>query len=535
MPMLSIKHILLATTATTILATAPPTPSFVEDFTMNCQSDIMLKQGDFKHVKNQGDCCAEDSPGCQLQGMYSADKVWQQGSMNRTKRTTECSNGKCIIASLYNINKYMPVPLEMTLSAAPKNSTYDYVCNELCPLSGTFSSEVKIGNIDKQSSKVKYLGKETVTQEGIGALTKECDHYQWSELLFKTIPIQTTDFYVDSSGKSPLPFFSTMDPVGNTGPFAAFNVHFNESYLDFAAANLTGHFNIDPTSFATCPKSSGCNGGANQKNTFGKPAFRPRNPRQEPTKTQKIPTLASDYFAHEETVMLSNSGGVFYGTDVCCSPTTTDTVNDECMVTRSKKSGVHYVDVTNQRERFEDAITGKTMVTIYGKIVNGSSTNNMDMIINVTNGVETCESFCPMLDGEYLQPLSLDPNATDQGQEQLKWNGMSIPAEHWRWSNYDNVPIVGKKKMEQVEFYVTEGNAPAPLFSETRLEPYGGPQQGSVNTTYTKFNVGTVPASKFQIAGMKTCPQAKNCQIELWQSFRLATQRYDSFYYHRNL
>lgn len=48
-----------------------------------------------------------------------------------------------------------------------------------------------------------------------------------------------------------------------------------------------------------------------------------------------------------------------------------------------------------------------------------------------------------MLDGEYLQPLSLDPNATDQGQEQLKWNGMSIPAEHWRWSNYDNVPIVG--------------------------------------------------------------------------------------------
>ena len=89
--------------------------------------------------------------------------------------------------------------------------------------------------------------------------------------------------------------------------------------------------------------------------------------------------------------------------------------------------------------------------------------------------------------------------------------------------------------MEQVEFYVTEGNAPAPLFSETRLEPYGGPQQGSVNTTYTKFNVGTVPASKFQIAGMKTCPQAKNCQIELWQSFRLATQRYDSFYYHRNL
>jgi len=529
------KVVLFSTSLTAVAAVTPPT--FTSDFTMNCQSDIMLKQGTFKHVDHQGDCCAEDSPGCQLQGMYSADKVWQQGSMNRTKRSTECSNGKCIIASLYNTNKYMPVPLEMTLVPAPKNSSYDYVCDEQCPLSGTFSSEVKIGNIDKQSSKVTYLGKETVTQEGQGALTKECDHYQWSELLFKTIPLQTTDFFVDSSGTAPLPFFSTMDPVGQSGPFAAFNVHFNESYLDFAAANLTGHFNIDPTSFATCPTSRGCTG-ANQKNTFGsKLQFRPRQTSTkaaQPT-SSKIPTLASDYVAHEETVMLSNSGGVFYGTDVCCSPTTTETVNDECLVTRSKKSGVHYVDVTNQRERFEDAITGKTMVTIYGQLVNGSSTNNMDMLINVTNGVETCESFCPMLDGEYLQPLSLDPNATDQGQEQLHWNGMTIPAEHWRWSNYDNVPIVGKKKMEQVEFYVTEGHAPAPLFSETRLEPYGGPQTGSVNTTYTKFNVGNVPASKFNIAGMKTCPQAKNCQIELWQSFRLARRAYDSFYYHRNL
>ena len=509
-------------------------PTFAGDFTMDCQSDVMLKQGVSKHIQHQGDCCSEETPGCQLQGMFSADKVEQQQSMNRTRRATMCGNGPCILASLYNVGK------EMMLSPAPKNSTYDFVCAEFCPITGTFVSEVKIGNIDKQSSNVSYLGKATVTQEGKGGLTKECDHYQWSELLFNTIPIQTTDFYVDNSGKTALPFFSSMDPVGNKGPFAAFNVHFNESYLGFTAANLTGRFNIDPTSFANCPKSSGCSG-TSSKNKYETQKFRPRHRPPQITKFEisVVPPLAFDYVAHEETSMLSNSGGVFYGTDVCCSPTTTTTVNGECMVTRSKQSGMHYLDVTNQRERFEDEISGETRVTIYGKIVNGSSTDNMDMIINITNGIETCQEYCPMLDGETLDPLAIDPNATDQGKENLPWNGFNVPAEHWRWINYDNVPFKGKTKMEQVEFYVTEGSSSSssskisPLFSETRLEPYGGPQTGSVNTTYTKYKAGKVASSKFNIAGMSVCPQSKNCQIESWQSYRLASRRINSFYYYR--
>ena len=60
------------------------------------------------------------------------------------------------------------------------------------------------------------------------------------------------------------------------------------------------------------------------------------------------------------------------------------------------------------------------------------------------------------------------------------------------------------------------------------LEPFTVP-------TYSKYISATPPANKFKIAGIDTCPQAKNCQIELWQIHRLNTRRFQSFYYHRNI
>jgi hypothetical protein len=51
----------------------------------------------------------------------------------------------------------------------------------------------------------------------------------------------------------------------------------------------------------------------------------------------------------------------------------------------------------------------------------------MDMTINITNGVETCAHFCPLLPGEGLDGLALDPNATDEGA--VTWQGQ--PAEQY--------------------------------------------------------------------------------------------------------
>ena len=74
-----------------------------------------------------------------------------------------------------------------------------------------------------------------------------------------------------------------------------------------------------------------------------------------------------------------------------------------------------------------------------------------------------------------------------------------------------------------------------PLFSETRLTPYGGPQTGSKNTTYSEYVAATPPAAKFAIAGIDKCPQAKNCQIEMWQTHRLAASRYRAFYHYQHM
>jgi hypothetical protein len=188
----------------------------------------------------------------------------------------------------------------------------------------------------------------------------------------------------------------------------AFDVALNSSYFVFAAANLTGQFDIDPASFATCKMSPGCNSGdLLQGRRFG------RQPLEKAAATaaggKLFPAFSPDYTAVEETFMLSNQGGEVVGDDVCCLPGKGSSVNGECLVTRSAKRGTHYVDVTNQRERFEDAVSGQTHVTFYGKI-------DMDMLINVSSaGVETCAEVCPLLPGESLDGLAIDPNATDMG------------------------------------------------------------------------------------------------------------------------
>jgi hypothetical protein len=522
----------------------PPPPSFAPDFTSTTQTDVFLKQGESKATPG-GACCAADSPGCQLQGMFSRDLVEEQGSMNRTRSKTMCSGGPCIVASLYGggVDKQM-----MLAPGAAHNSTHEFVCAEFCPLSGDFVSSVQIGHADNQSGPVTYQGRATVSQEEgssakAKAKTETCDRYRWSEMLFHVVPVQTTDFYVYTGGAEPAPFFSSVSILNGVAP-----VSFNSSFLGFRAANLTGRFDIDPASIQSCPMSPGCSGredGRRALNRFGGGASLLRSklfsrpPRRRSVSSSASSASASsskasgntndgttrqwsDYSCKEDTAMLSNSGGVFRGDDVCCTPATTTTVNGECLVTRSRKRGMHYVDAQNHRERYEDEISGETRVIVYGKPgANRTKTTLKDMLINVSaDGTETCQEYCPLLDGETLEPLALGANHTDEGAAVV--DGQHV--EHFRWSIFDEIPIVHKQvKVAQVEFFVThtdtdaDADTPAasavPVFSETRLIN-GGVQTGSQNTTYSGWVQGVPPASKFDIAGVATCPQAKNCQIE---------------------
>ena len=137
----------------------------------------------------------------------------------------------------------------------------------------------------------------------------------------------------------------------------------------------------------------------------------------------------------------------------------------------------------------------------------------------------------PLLSEETLDPLALDPNATDEGAARA----LGQPAELFSWFNYARVPVVHKLiKMQQVDFYADVSGATAvPIFSETKLIPYGRAQTGSQNTSYTGYIAGAPPADKFKIAGIDTCPQARNCQLEGWQAHRLASRRFSEFYRHQ--
>lgn len=148
----------------------------------------------------------------------------------------------------------------------------------------------------------------------------------------------------------------------------------------------------------------------------------------------------------------------------------------------------------------------------------------------------TGQSFCPLLPGETLDPFApIDTNATDVGATTI--NGETV--EHFEWSDYDKVglagplpgyttelfvwavfggcsfccgggeassstsmstvllaarrketeascvcfrhrcfhkvPIVGRVKMDTVEFYVTPGASPVPVFSMTKITPCMSP------------------------------------------------------------
>ena len=75
--------LLLFTIYTVVLSITPPT--FIKDFKASVQSDVVVAQGDVKSIGGGGACCAAGTPGCQLQGIFSLDKVEEQGTKERSR------------------------------------------------------------------------------------------------------------------------------------------------------------------------------------------------------------------------------------------------------------------------------------------------------------------------------------------------------------------------------------------------------------------------------------------------------------------
>jgi len=183
-------------------------------------------------------------------------------------------------------------------------------------------------------------------------------------------------------------------------------------------------------------------------------------------------------------------------------------------VQSQRLKGTRYHDVTNQRTRFDDRLSGQKIVDDFAA--------HKSMLINVTNGVETCQEYCPLSPDDALGAFELPQDAKDLGKATI--DGKS--AEHYQW--FDKIfKII---KMQSYDFYAVGG---LPYFQTSAITPFGGPAIGHQNQTWTGFKAGPPDASKFKIAGMDTCPQSQQCGQQLLQAHRLATRQAHAFFAHQ--
>jgi hypothetical protein len=189
----------------------------------------------------------------------------------------------------------------------------------------------------------------------------------------------------------------------------------------------------------------------------------------------------------------------------------------QCQVQLQHQAGMRYLDVTNQRTRFEDAVADQIIVDDY------TALKSMEVKLNTTTGKETCVEYCPIDPDDHLEPLDpFDPfdKTTDLGK--TTFEGKSV--EHYSWSDV----ILKIIKMSSTDFYADISNpkAAVPVYLHQDLTPFGRkPPIGGLNQSWTGFKPGTPDKKKFDIAGVATCKQASNCQSSSKQAHRFALRQ----------
>ena len=507
--------------------TAATPPTFAKDFYVGLQTNLGINQGGY-NTKDGGVCCSvTTTPQCKIQYINQGSDHREQGTMNRTRE----DSAQGTIVNWYDINgskKSLQMALEPGSAA---NSTHDYVCAQACPLTGEFSQSVQIGDGNSGILDTpRDLGAHPYTQKGPAGTTKTCEKWQWTETLLKVIRMEKTDFYVDMSVTPPAPFgsLSIIEPFGK-------QIGQEETgYLEYAPGDQSSYFDIDPATVMNCPApQNGCN---QQQNDAAKDdishyvsshkfhaktalelakkaaAVAPASAlRADPPPPPDI-DFGGDFSSDEESIMLINQGGhpVASG-DVCCTPSQPG----QCQVQLSHAKGTRYFDLTNQRERFEDVIEGQTTIDFYklGK----------SMLINVTDGKETCQEYCPIQADDKMEkfdPFDPDDTTKDLGPD-------ADGNEHFQWTDV----IFKVVKMSTTDFYADIKSTPAvPISLSQALTPFGGPKIGGSNQTWANWKTGPQPAAKFDIAGLDVCPMSKNCQQPSMQNHRLRTRQFHTFY-----
>lgn len=512
------------------LAATPPT--FAKDFYVGMQTSLAINQGGYSGPS--GTCCSlTHASQCKVQAINMGEDSREQGSMNRSRS----DGGQGSIVNWWGeVKKQMAI-----VPGSSVNSTHKYACAQYCPLDGEFMSAIMIGDGQKgYFDKPKDKGKASITQpKSIGGITKECEHWKWTETIFRVIPMQETDFYVDNGAAAgPAPFFTSTTIKPFNKPIGVENA----SFVGYKAMDVSDYFDIDPDSVKNCQMSSQCqqNNAAELRNISltAAAAFR-----FAPSMYEKAKTLANavleahsltaaapsppapnvsfgtDWTAHENGLLMIAQGASFgAGGDPCCAE---NSPNPQCQVQLQHFEGQRYYDLTNQRSRFEDSVIMQVTVDDY--------TSLKSMLINTTNGVDTCQEYCPIDPDDKLEAFDpFDPFDTVKDLGKTTFEGKA--AEHYQWSD----KIFKIIKMQTTDFYADISNpkAAVPLFSTTVLTPFGQAPMGRQNETWTNFTHAAPPAAKFKIAGVATCPQSGQCGQQSKQTHRLHMRQFHTFARH---
>jgi len=515
---------------TTPMAT-PPT--FAQDFYVGRQDALAINQGGY--AIDNGMCCSlQHSSQCKIQGINMGADTYEQGSKERTR--SDSAQGSIV-------NWWGTVKKQMALvPGSSVNSTHKFACAQYCPLDGEFTPSIQIGDGQKGFFDTpKDRGQASVTQPAaIGGATKTCEHWKWTETILKILPMSTSDFYVDMSTTPPAPFFVSQvikpfnRPIGQE----------NSSFVDYQPMDTSSHFDIDPDSITQCKlPPNGCqqqsNGAADiaanaqlllgalaphiaAHETFFPPAMvyeeaqkvakaaaAPAAP-SGPLPPQPDISFVADFTAHEEVLTKIAQGSSVVNGDPCCL---SNGGAPQCQVQLQHRGGVRYMDVTNNRTRFEDAVANQVIVDDY-KV-------RKTMLVNTTNGVDTCQEYCPIDPDDKLEPIDpFDPFDTTKDLGPTTLDGKQV--EHYQWKD----KILKIITMSTTDFYadITNKKAAIPVYLHQELTPLGQ-HLGTTNQTWSAFTAGTPPAAKFNIAGVATCPQSSQCGQQSMQAHRLATRQ----------
>jgi hypothetical protein len=217
-----------------------PNISFADDFSASEDSVMLINQGGVKAAG--GDiCCDGSSTQCQVQLSHFAGKRYYD-------KTNQRSRVEDSVANEVQIDFYGDVHKSVLVEVVGGVET----CKEYCPIDPD----------DHMSGFSPFDPFDDVSDLGPTTYAgKPAQHYQWSDVIFKVIKMQTTDFYADiSNPKAAIPYFAgtVLTPFGQA-PIGTQNqtwTNWDPTTPPAAKFNVSG---VD-----VCPRAQNCGSSSRQ-------------------------------------------------------------------------------------------------------------------------------------------------------------------------------------------------------------------------------------------------------------------------------